>query len=88
MKGKKGRSSFLPYAAFAIRISFGIFAMAVAVLFFLEMTEKADERIAYALCYLIPVIAASIVGGDLYLRWRLDIRPLRAKKKSNKETIG
>ena len=82
MKEKKGRCGILPYAAFAIRISFGIFAMTVAVLFFLEMAEKANERIPYALCYLIPVIAAMIVGGDLYLRWKLDIRPLREKKKS------
>jgi heme/copper-type cytochrome/quinol oxidase subunit 4 len=81
MEEKKDRSSILPYAAFAIRISFGLFAMTVAVLFFLQMIEKANERISYALCYLIPVIAAAVIGGDLYFRWKLDIRPLQEKRK-------
>lgn len=81
---KKDRN-ILPYVAFGIRIFFALFAMVIAVLFFLEMIKTANDRYSYALCYLIPVIAAVVVGGDLYIRYKLDIRPLREKKKEQKK---
>lgn len=82
MKKKKDRRRLFPYIAFIIRILFGLFAMTVAVLFFLKMANGAPDRFTYAFSYLIPVIAAVIVIGDLYLHWKLDIRPLRETKES------
>ncbi len=85
MKKKKDRRRLFSYAVFIIRIIFGIFAMTVAVLFFLKMANGAPDRFTYAFSYLIPVIAAVIVSGDLYLHWKLDIRPLREAKKGWKK---
>jgi hypothetical protein len=84
MKNSKNRN-ILPYVGFGIRIFFALFAMAIAVLFFQEMLKKVDDRYSFALCFLIPVIAAVIIGGDLYMRWKLDIRPLREAKKNRKK---
>lgn len=77
----------LLYAAFSIRICFGLFAMAVVVLFFLKLIDTADDRFSYALSYLIPVIAAVVVVGDLYMHWKLDIRPLREAGRSRKKNL-
>jgi hypothetical protein len=78
-KGKKERR-ILPYAAFVIRVSFALFAMVIAILFFLEMIKAATDRYSYGLCYLIPVLTAVLVFGDVYMRYKLDIKPLRKKK--------
>jgi heme/copper-type cytochrome/quinol oxidase subunit 4 len=85
MKKKKDKRSLFPYVAFVIRICFGLFAMAVAVIFFLRLTDSATDRFSYALSYLIPVMAAVIVFGDIYMHWKLDIRPLREAKRDRKK---
>ena len=77
----------LLYAAFFIRICFGMFAMAVVVLFFLKLIDTADDRFSYALSYLIPVIGAVVVVGDLYMHWKLDIRPLREARRRQKKNL-
>lgn len=75
----------LPYVAMVIRFFFAMLAMAIAILFFLDMIEKATDRYSYALCFLIPVVAGVIVFGDLYMRYKLDIKPLREEKKGRKK---
>lgn len=77
MKKKKDRRSLFPYVAFVIRIAFALFAMTVAVIFFHRLIDSATDRFSYALSYLIPVMAAVIVFGDLYMHWKHDIRPLQ-----------
>jgi len=87
MKKKKDKRRLFPYIVFIVRIIFGLFAMTVAVLFFFKMINGAPDRFTYAFSYLIPVIAAVIVIGDLYLHWKLDIRPLRKIKKGWKKNL-
>ncbi|HVI40623.1 MAG TPA: hypothetical protein VM577_08185 [Anaerovoracaceae bacterium] len=84
LKGKKERR-ILPYAAFVIRVSFALFAMVIAMLFFLEMIKAATNRYTFALCFLVPVFAVVLVGGDIYMRYKLDIKPLREAKKERKK---
>jgi heme/copper-type cytochrome/quinol oxidase subunit 4 len=83
MRREKKNRNILPYVRFVIRILFTLFAMAVAVLLFLDLLEKAGDRFSYGLCFLVPVISAVVVFGDLYLRYKLDIRPLRKKAKGS-----
>ena len=77
---KKNRK-VLPYVGLVLRIIVGIFAIGISVIFFIEMTENATTLYPYFLCSLIPILAIAIVGGDVYMRYKLDIKPLRKKKK-------
>lgn len=71
----------LPYIGFTVRIIFAIFAFLISMLVFLDLLTRAGTRFSYGLCFLIPVAAVVVIGGDLYLRYKLDIRPLRTEKK-------
>ena len=71
----------LAYLGFTLRIIVGVMVIAASVVFFLEMADYAATRTVYILCFLAPVSAVALVGGDLYIRYKLDIRPLRNKKK-------
>ena len=72
--------NILPYVGLTLRIIMGVFAITIAVLFFIEMTKTATTRLTYGLCFLVPVFAVLIVFGDIYMRYKLDIKPLRNKK--------
>ena len=77
---KKNRN-IISYVGLTLRIIVGIFAIGISMIFFMEMTEDATTLYPYLLCSLIPILAVAIVGGDIYMRYKLDIKPLRKKKK-------
>lgn len=82
-KEKKSRKT-VAYVGFTLRILVGIFAIAIAVVFSFGMFKTASTRTAYVVSFLAPILAVSIVFGDLYMHYKLDIKPFR--KKSDQKT--
>jgi len=75
----------MPYVGLALRIIVGMFAIGISIIFYIEMTENATDLYSYVVCALAPIFAVIIVSVDLYMRYKLDIKPLRTKKKEQDE---
>jgi len=71
----------MPYVGLVLRIIVGMFAIGISMMFFIGMTENATDLYSYVVCALAPIFAVIVVGVDLYMRYKLDIKPLRKKKK-------
>lgn len=82
-ENQKQSRKAVAYVGFSLRILVGIFAIAIAELFFIEMIKTASNLTTYVVCFLVPVIAVAIVIGDLYMHYKLDIKPFRKKKDQN-----
>ncbi len=81
-KQEKKNRKILPYAGLVLRILVGLFAITIAVMFFQEMIKTTASRYIYVLSFLAPIVAVVIVGADVYMHYKLDIKPLRSKKKN------
>lgn len=68
-----------------LRMIVGVLLIGGTLVFFREMTKNAATMYSYVLCALIPIFAVIIVVGDILIRYKLDIRPLKktAEKKKN-----
>lgn len=82
MKNREKKNRIImPFVGLVLRIIVGMFAIGISIIFYIEMTENATDLYSYVLCALVPIFAVIIVGADLYMRYKLDIKPLRKKKK-------
>jgi hypothetical protein len=48
------------------------------------MTKNAETLSTYILIALVPILAVVIVVGDICIRYKLDIKPLREEKEKKK----
>jgi len=83
----QGRKSKLITACvgLSLRVLVGLFAITIGLIFFQEMTENSDDLYSYALCATIPLLAVVVSSVDVYMHYKLDIVPLRKKKKEQKQ---
>lgn len=76
---EKKRNKKIAYVGFCLRILMGVFAVAIIVLFVRNLTGMTtDHPYLYAGVFL--VIALVVVFGDLYMHYKLDIKPFRKAK--------
>lgn len=75
------------WVGLTLRLIVGLFLIGASLVFFEEMTKNAESLSAYALCAFVPIFAVVVVGGDLYLRYKLDIRPLTKMQDKNKNPL-
>lgn len=72
------------YVGLTLRLIVGVAIIIASGIFFTEMTDDTTALNIIVLCALVPIIAVVIVCGDIYIRYKLDIIPLK-KKKEQKE---
>ena len=72
------------WVGLSLRMFVGVLLFIGSGIFYVEMTKNAETLSTYILCALVPVLASVIVIGDICIRYKLDIKPLRAEKKNKK----
>ena len=75
------------YVGLTLRFIVGVAIIIASGIFFTEMTEDATAPNIFVLCALVPILAVVIVFGDIYIRYKLDIIPLKKKKEQKKNPL-
>ncbi len=81
---EKKRNKKIAYVGFCLRILMGVFALAIIFVFARHLTGMVTGH-PYLYVGVFLVIALGIVFGDLYLYYKLNIRPFRMEKYQNKK---
>lgn len=79
---EKKRNKATAYGGFAVRIFMAFVAFAVIFVFARHLTGMVTDH-PYLYAGIFSVIALGVVFGDLYLYYKLNIRPFRTEKDQN-----
>lgn len=73
------------WVGLSLRMFIGVLVFIGSGIFYVEMTENAATLSLYVLCALVPILAVVVVVGDICIRYKLDIKPLRVEKDKDKK---